>query len=166
MPKILVEMGILDEQSIVKTIQLEMNINRVYPKEFTVPRELAFLIPRKICEKNLLVPLKRSEGRLIVAMADPTDYVKVDELKFIASLPIQPVLSTPKEIVEKLRELYDDNDLLKHGLTELDQIDPSENLEIIIDDDEESDIDELLSAKDEPSAIRIVNAIISDKKGC
>lgn len=162
LPKILVEMGIVDEQAIIKTIQLEMNINRVYPKEFTVPKELAFLIPREICEKNLLVPLKRSDGRLIVAMADPTDYVKVDELKFIASLPIQPVLSTPKEIVEKLRELYDDNDLLKHALSELDLIDPSENLEIIIDDDEESDIDELLSARDEPSAIRIVNAIISD----
>lgn len=162
LPKILVEMGIVDEQAIVKTIQLEMNINRVYPKEFTVPKELALIIPKEICEKNLLVPLKRSDGRLIVAMADPTDYVKVDELKFITSLPIQPVLSTQNEIVEKLRELYDDNDLLKHALSELDMIDPSENLEIIIEDDEEDDIDELLRSKDEPSAIRIVNAIISD----
>ena len=162
LPKIFVEMGIADEQTIIKTIQSEMNINRVYPKEFTVPKELAFLIPKEICEKSLLVPLKRSEGRLIVAMADPTDYIKVDELKFIASLPIQPVLSTQKEIVEKLRELYDDNDLLKHAISELDLTDPSETLEIIIDDDEESDIDELLSAKDEPSAVRIVNAIISD----
>ncbi len=162
LPEILIDMGIVDEQTIIKTIQLEMNIKRVYPKEFTVPKELALFIPREICEKNLLVPLKRSEGILTVAMADPTDYVKVDELKFIASLPIQPVLSAQKEIIEKLRELYDDNDLLKHEFAELDLIDPSENLEIIIDDDEETDIDELLNIKDEPSAIRIVNAIISD----
>jgi len=162
LPEILIDLGIVNEQTIIKTIQLEMNINRVYPKKFTVPKELALFIPREICEKNLLVPLKRSEGQLIVAMADPTDYVKIDELKFMASIPIQPVLSTQQEIIEKLRELYDDNDLLKHGLSELDLTDPSENLEIIIDQDEETDIDELLSAKDEPSAIRIVNAIISD----
>ncbi len=163
LPKIFVEMGIVDEQAIIKTIQSEINIDRVYPNKFTVPNELAFLIPREICEKNVLVPLKRSEGILTVAMADPTDYVKVDELKFIASLPIQPVLSTQKEIIEKLGELYNDNDLLKHEFAKLDLIDPSENLEIIIDDDDdETDIDELLNTKDEPSAIKIVNAIIFD----
>ena len=163
LPLILTEMEMVSEKIIMKTIQSELGINRVYPNEFTVLKTLASLIPKEICEKNLLVPLKRDDGRLIVAMADPTDYIKVDDLKFITGIPVQPVLSTQKEITEKLQEIYGDDGLLESTLSELELIDPTETIEIILEkDDEESDIAELLRAKDQPPAIRIVNAIISD----
>ena len=64
----------------------------------------------------MLVPLKKANGRLIIAMADPTDYMKVDDLTFITGLPITPVLSTQKEIAEKLEEIYDDFELLEDSL--------------------------------------------------
>ena len=163
LPKILIEMGLVDEATIIKTIQSKLGINQVYPNEFTVPKALASVIPKEICEKNLLVPLKRADGQLIVAMADPTDYIKVDDLKFITGLPIQPALCTQKEIIDKLQEVYGDDNILESALSQLDMSDPAETIEIILDDeDEESDIDELLHAKDQPPAIRIVNAIISD----
>jgi type II secretory ATPase GspE/PulE/Tfp pilus assembly ATPase PilB-like protein/FixJ family two-component response regulator/predicted RNA-binding Zn-ribbon protein involved in translation (DUF1610 family) len=163
LPKILIEMGLVDEATIIKTIQSKLGINQVYPNEFTVPKALASLIPKEICEKNLLVPLKRADGQLIVAMADPTDYMKVDDLRFITGLPIQPVLSTQKEIIEKLQEIFEDQDILDSTLSEVDLSAPTESIEIILEDeDEESDIGELLQAKDQPPAIRIVNAIISD----
>ena len=163
LPKILIEMGLVDEATIIKTIQSKLGINQVYPNEFTVPKALASLIPKEICEKNLLVPLKRADGQLIVAMADPTDYMKVDDLRFITGLPIQPVLSTQKEIIEKLQETFEHKDILDSALSEVDLSAPTESIEIILEEeDEESDIDELLQAKDEPPAIRIVNAIISD----
>jgi len=163
LPIILREMGLVNEAAIMKTIQSELRINRVYPNEFTVPNTLTHLIPKKTCKNSLLVPLKKTNGRLIVAMADPTDYMKVDDLTFIAGLPIQPVLSTQKEITDKLQELYGDEEVLESALSELDLTDPTESLEILIDeDDEETDIDQLLEAQDQPPAIRIVSAIISD----
>jgi type II secretory ATPase GspE/PulE/Tfp pilus assembly ATPase PilB-like protein/FixJ family two-component response regulator len=163
LPEILINMGVVDEETIINTIQSELGINRVYPNEFTVPKALTSLIPIEICRKNLLLPLKRADNRLIVTMADPTDYMKIDDLSFIVGFPIQPAISTRKEINEKLQELYDDNKFLKSGVAELDLTDPSETIEIILDeDDEETDIEELLKAKDQPPAIRIVNAIILD----
>jgi type II secretory ATPase GspE/PulE/Tfp pilus assembly ATPase PilB-like protein/FixJ family two-component response regulator len=163
LPVVLMEMGVVNEQTIMQTIQSGMGINRVYPNEFTVPKTITYLIPKEICKNNLLVPLKKTDGRLIIAMADPTDYVKVDDLTFIAGIPVQPVLSAQKEITEKLQELYGDGELLEDALSELDLIDPTENIEILLDDeDEETDIGQLIQAKDQPPAIRIVNAIISD----
>ena len=163
LPLILIENGMVDEAAIMKTIQSELGINRVYPNEFTVPSTLAHLIPKKTCKNNLLVPLKKVNGRLIIAMADPTDYMKVEDLTFMTGLPIQPVLSTQKEITDKLQELYDDDEVLEGALSELDLADPTESIEILIDeDDEETDIDQLLEAQDQPPAIRIVNSIISD----
>lgn len=163
LPEILIEMGIVDEATIMKTIQLDLGINRVYPNEFTVPKVLVSLIPKEMCEKNVLVPLKRADGRLIVAMADPTDCIKADDLRFITGLPIQPVLATRKEITNKLQELYGKDDPLETVLSEINMSDPVDTIEIILDEDEEeTDIDELLCAKDQPPAIRIVNAIIAD----
>ncbi len=163
LPKILVEMGLVDETTIIKTIRSKLGINQVYPNEFTVPKALASLIPKEICKKNLLVPLKHADGQLILAMADPTDYMKVDDLRFITGLAIQPVLSTQKEIIKKLQEIYEGQDILDSALSEVDLTDPTESIEIILEEeDEELDIDELLQAKDQPPAIRIVNAIISD----
>jgi type II secretory ATPase GspE/PulE/Tfp pilus assembly ATPase PilB-like protein/FixJ family two-component response regulator len=163
LPKILLELGIIDEATIIKAIQASQEINQVCPGEFNVPEGLAALIPREVCDKNLLVPLKKTENSLIVAMADPTDFNKQDDLKFITGLIVQPVLATQQEIIEKIKALYGEADDLENALSEIDLNDPTENIEIIIEEDEEyGDLDELLKAKDQPPAIRIVNAIISD----
>ena len=162
LPLILVENGLVDESTIMKMIQSKLGINRVYPNEFTVPDALAELIPREICEGSLLVPLKQDGRFLIVAMADPTDQEKIDELRFITGITVQPVIATQKEITEKLQELYDTDESIESAVSEMNLMDPSESIEIILDEDDDADISEMIREKDRPSAIRIVNAIISD----
>lgn len=162
-PVILIEAGITDESTIIKAIQSELNINRVYPNEFGVPSALAELIPADICRQNLLVPLKHDGGKLIIAMADPTDYIKVDDLKFITGIVVKPVIAEHREILAKIDELFGQDATLEAALSEIDTSDPLETIEIILDDeDEEDDIEEILRSKDQPPAIRIVNAIMSD----
>ncbi|NNG02019.1 MAG: Flp pilus assembly complex ATPase component TadA [Desulfobacteraceae bacterium] len=162
LPKVLVELGFCDEKTIIDFIRDEHHIDRVYPNEFNVTEALASLVPREICSKNKIIPLKKTDGTLIVAMADPTDIMKLDDLKFIVGLPIRPVLARASEISEKLDEIFGEADKLEATLSEVELIDPTEHIEILLDDDEETDVEELLAAKDRPPAIRIVNAIISD----
>lgn len=163
LPKILVDMGAVEENAIIDMIQRNTEINRIYPAEFKVPEVLAQLIPKEICKKNILVPLKRNDPKLLVAMADPTDYMKIDDLAFIAGMPIQPGLASQKEILEKIREVFGENDHLEEALSELDLTDPTEQIEIVLEEeDEDTSIEDLIKAKDKPPAIRIVNAIISD----
>jgi type II secretory ATPase GspE/PulE/Tfp pilus assembly ATPase PilB-like protein/FixJ family two-component response regulator len=163
LPTVLMEMHLIDEAAIMKTIQAELGIDRVSPNEFSVPSALATLIPREVCEKSLLVPLRRTEGRLMVCMADPTDFMKADDLRFLTGMPIQPVLSTQKEIIDKLQDVFGEQGVGEPVISELDLMDPTESIEIILDEeDEETDVQELLREKDLPPAIRIVNAIISD----
>jgi type II secretory ATPase GspE/PulE/Tfp pilus assembly ATPase PilB-like protein/FixJ family two-component response regulator/RNA polymerase subunit RPABC4/transcription elongation factor Spt4 len=163
LPKILVDLDMIDEASIIKVVESTCQISRVCPNEFQVPKALAALIPKEVCEKNILVPLKKNGSNLIVAMADPTDYNKLDDLKFITGLTIQPVITTQKEIIQKLVDIYGEEDLLEQALGEVDIEDPTESIEIIIEeDDEHTDVGDLLKATEQPPAIRLVNAIISD----
>jgi type II secretory ATPase GspE/PulE/Tfp pilus assembly ATPase PilB-like protein/FixJ family two-component response regulator/RNA polymerase subunit RPABC4/transcription elongation factor Spt4 len=163
LPKILLNMDVVDEATIIGTIESACQINRVFPNEFSVPDALAALIPKEVCEKNILVPLKKTGSKLIVAMADPTDYNKVDDLKFITGLTIQPVVASQQDIVQKLIDIYGEDDSLQEAVGEIDLDDPTENIEIIIEeDDEHTDLTDLLKATEQPPAIRIVNAVISD----
>jgi type II secretory ATPase GspE/PulE/Tfp pilus assembly ATPase PilB-like protein/FixJ family two-component response regulator/RNA polymerase subunit RPABC4/transcription elongation factor Spt4 len=163
LPKVLVNMGATDAETIVGLIESATGIHRVDPAEFNVHEALAALIPREMCDKNILVPLKRNGQKLIVAMADPTDFMKVDDLSFITGMPIQPVVATQNEIVTKLKDIYGESDQLESTLTEFDLTDPTEQIEIILEEeDEDSNLEELIRDKDKPPAIRIVNAIIAD----
>ncbi|BBO82914.1 hypothetical protein DSCO28_34800 [Desulfosarcina ovata subsp. sediminis] len=163
LPKILVNIGAISEKAIIGAIEKRTDINRVSPAEFSVPEALAALIPREICEQNMLVPLKRSDQKLIVAMADPTDLNKIDDLTFITGMPVQPVVATGKEILATVKTIYGETDVFDAVLSEIDLSDPTEQIEIVLEEtDEGADIEELLRAKDKPPAIRIVNAIISD----
>lgn len=163
LPVILVEMGFCDDKTISKIFQSDLNIPVVDPAQFQVPAAFASLIPRDICMKNTLVPLKRTEGKLIVAMGDPSDLTKVDDLKFLAGMPVEPVYASPREIVAKIKDVYGEDEDSDSLISEMNMSDPTESIEIIIDDDQDDlGLDQLLSEKDQPPAIRIVNAIISD----
>ena len=163
MPKILVNLGAATEKVIIAAIEKNTAINRVSPAEFGVPEALAALVPHEICEQNLLIPLKRSGQKLIVAMADPTDLNKIDDLTFITGMSVQPVVASSREISDKIKEVYGESDSFVEALSEIDLSDPTEQIEIILEEtDEGTDVEELLRAKDRPPAIRIVNAIISD----
>jgi type II secretory ATPase GspE/PulE/Tfp pilus assembly ATPase PilB-like protein/FixJ family two-component response regulator/RNA polymerase subunit RPABC4/transcription elongation factor Spt4 len=163
MSRILVNLGAVDEKTLITAIEKATGINRVSPAEFSVSEVLAALIPKAVCEKNVLLPLKRSGAKLIVAMADPTDYAKIDDLAFITGMPVQPVISGCREILDKIKAVYGEEDDFEAALSEIDLSDPTEQIEIVLEEtDEGSDIEELLQAKDKPPAIRIVNAIISD----
>jgi type II secretory ATPase GspE/PulE/Tfp pilus assembly ATPase PilB-like protein/FixJ family two-component response regulator/RNA polymerase subunit RPABC4/transcription elongation factor Spt4 len=162
LPVALIKIGALDESAIIHALEQDAGLNRVFPNEFKVPEALASLIPREICEKNLLIPLKRNDQKLLVAMADPTDLVKVDDLAFITGMPIQPVVASLQEIIDKIKEVYGEFDQLQDAMSEIELIDPTEQIEIVLEDDDEISVEDLIQAKDKPPAIRIVNAIISD----
>ncbi|MBU0996403.1 MAG: Flp pilus assembly complex ATPase component TadA [Proteobacteria bacterium] len=163
LPVILCDAGTTDEKTIISVVQKELGINRVYPAEFPVSKAMVTIVPKEICLKNVLVPLKIDAGKITVAMADPTDYMKVDDLKFISGLQVEPVLATQGEISQKIIDIYGEGTDIDSAMTEFEITDPTESIEIILDEeDADSDLEELMLAKDKPPAIRIVNAIISD----
>ena len=163
LPQVLMEMNLVDPARLIQVIVSDFGCNRVDPAEFNVPRALAELVPREICAKNTLIPLKQAGSHLIVAMADPTDLTKIDDLKFITGFAIEGAVALAEEIQSKIEAVFGESEILDTAMSELEMVDPTEQIEILLDDDaEETSIEDLLKAKDQPPAIRIVNAIISD----
>src|SRR4029077_18109321 len=84
------------------------------------------LVPREICEKHQVIPVRRNGPTLIVAMADPSNIYAIDELKFLTQDNIEPVVTSEGGLETALSRYYDkgpDLDSMVGELGDLDNVD-------------------------------------------
>ncbi len=157
--KSLIDKDWVDEAVVRKILQKDMLMDEIDLKEARIEPEVVSMLPGTFCDYHLVIPVLTDERSLTLAMADPLDTGLTDDLRFITGLDIKPVLASSESIKQKISEIYEDA-----SMEELESFmsdsDPFEGIEIVIDDEDESSLEELLHGTDEPPAIRLVNAII------
>ena len=160
--KLIVGNGWLAEKTIHDLLAKELMLQQVALDEIAVDPAVAALVPAALCQRQLIVPLKVDAKRLTLALTDPLDTGLLDDLRFVTGLDITPALASMEAIQAKINEVY------KAGvfdITDLEvnfgTVDPYEGIEIVIEDDAETQsLEELLQGTDEPPAIRLVNSIL------
>lgn len=158
--KVLLEKEWVLEKKIREILKTEFLVDEVSLSEFQVDSVIASLVPRSFCERQLVLPLKQENRRLMLVMADPMDMGLIDDLRFTIGMDIQPVMAPADDIKEKISEVYGESFDFDDLETLVSSDDPFEAIEVILDDDDDISIEELLQSSDEPPAIRLVNAII------
>lgn len=160
--KLIVGHGWLAEKAIHDLLAKELMIQQVTLDEFAIDPAVAALVPAALCQRQLIVPLMVEAKRLTLALADPLDTGLLDDLRFVTGLDIAPVLASMDAIQAKINAVY------KAGVIDITDlevnfgtVDPYEGIEIVIEDDTETQsLEELLQGTDEPPAIRLVNSIL------
>jgi len=162
---VLVSLGYTTEDEIARNIGASQNLGSIDLKEVRISKEVSGFLPRDLCEKNRLVPIRLDEGKLIVAMADPSDLVKIDNIAMWTGVNIAPVVAKSSEIVQKISEVYGQKHEEEKEWTadSLADLDPIEEIDVIIEeDDADVSMEELVRTSGVPPIVRIVNAIISE----
>ena len=73
---------------------------------FRFPIELLDLIPVDIALQHLLFPLKIEDGKIAIAMADPTDIKIIQEIILSHGLKVVPFVATRQEIISAINRHY------------------------------------------------------------
>ncbi|MDD3354131.1 ATPase, T2SS/T4P/T4SS family [Zoogloea sp.] len=158
---LLLEKDWIEERRIRNLLTKELLIEEVQLAEFHIDPAVAELIPRSFCTRQLVVPLKLQGKHLMLAMADPLDEGLIDEVRFTAGLELQVVTADAAAIRRKLDELYGNGEVdFKELETLVSSPDPYEGIEIVIEEDDATGLEELLRDTEAPPAIRLANAII------
>src|SRR2546430_11526141 len=100
--KILTERQFVTDQDMVFSMGRCLNTPPINLAKVRVPEEIMSLVPRDMAKANKLVPIARLDGKLFVAMADPTNVLAVDDLKRRVQLDIVPMIATEKAVIEAL----------------------------------------------------------------
>ena len=113
------------------------------------------LVPEQICRRSLLIPITRMDGRLMVAMADPSDVVAIDDVSRRTGLTVVPLVADAHSVTAAIDRYH----RVDTELAELSTTIATEASEFLRDLG--SVEDGALDGDDEAPIIRFVNLLIS-----
>ena len=144
------------EPDILKALEKEYKIPSVDLGSFQIPQTVLDAVPRELCEKNLIIPVNRVAGTLVVAFSDPSKLSLREDLRFLTRSKIQVVVASERAIQEALEKYHGPKvqDIAQSMQDDLggDDIEVANQVETIDSD---------ASANDEP-IIKFVNAILME----
>src|SRR5258707_7202219 len=100
--KILSDRQFVTEQDMAFSMGRCLNTPPINLARLRVPEEVMSIVPRDMARANRLVPIACLNGKLFVAMADPTNVLAVDGLKRRVQLEIVPMIGTEPAVNDAL----------------------------------------------------------------
>ena len=160
--KILTDRQFVTEQDMVFSIGRCLNTPPVNLSRLRVPEEVMSIVPREMAKANKLVPIARLDGKLFVAMADPTNVLAVDDLKRRVQLEIVPMIATERAVMDALSGVHGAGNIgqaIKKVAEEAAA--QSDAVEVQASKREEIDLDRLAHDSEDAPVIKIVNLILA-----
>ncbi len=105
---VLVRKGFIKETSMISVIEKQMGMTCLPLEEFERPSdEVMRLVKEDIARKFGILPQKFDGRTLIALTSDPTDLKMLDDLGFLLSVRVKPVLALESDIHTALDHFYD-----------------------------------------------------------
>src|SRR5213595_3206570 len=159
--KILTDKQFVTDQDMAFSMGRCLNVSPINLARLRIPEHIIGLIPRDMAKANKLVPVARLNGKLFIAMADPTNVLAVDDVKRLVQLDVVPMIATEKGVADALSGVHGGADMghvLRQVKEEVEK--PDSGIEVQAKASEEIDIDRLAEDSEDAPVIRIVNLMM------
>jgi type IV pilus assembly protein PilB len=157
--EVLIEMGYLSEQEVIKALGEQGGYVAVDEERLVgADIEAVRLVPELFAREYHVLPIERTDSVVTVAMSDPDDIVAVDNLRKLTGLTIQPQIAATSAIDRAIDTHF--KEIRKSG--EVDQV--LEGLDFVIetDTDDDLDINRLKREVDDAPIVRLVNILLTE----
>jgi len=104
--EILVNEGFVTPKDIVSVLEFILGIPSISIENYGVDPEACKIVPESFARKYDLIPLKKDQQILIVAMSNPLNIFALDDIRIISGMHVQPLISTLDEIREAISKYY------------------------------------------------------------
>ncbi|MEO8877167.1 MAG: type II secretion system protein GspE, partial [Polyangiaceae bacterium] len=158
----LARLGYISDAEITNFLSQQYRVPTVNLDEYEIDAEIVKLVSKDQCERHRVIPISRAGTSLVVAMADPTNLNAIDDLKFLTSYNIDPVIASETQIVNAIERYYNvgpsyDEVMAGFDETEIDFSDAEEDI----------NLSELEKASEDAPVVKLVNMMLLNaiKKG-
>lgn len=147
--RVLVDERMIDETKLVRVLAEHMGIEYVNLADVTIDPTAALLIPETLARRYSVIPYGFEDGALLIAMADPSNVLVVDDIRAITGLHVVSRISTQSDIMDAVRRMgaYDDT--------------VSDLADLMTDDDETEDLAGIEAAVEEAPIVKLVNTLVT-----
>jgi len=154
----LIKLGFITEKNLVSFLSKHYGVPAIDLAEVQTDPEVIKMIPPDVVFKYQIIPIKRVGSTLRVAMADPSNILAIDDIKFLTGCHVEVFVSTESAIKAAVEKYYDPSDSLADIMGTMGD---EEKMELL-DETEEVDIRELQQASEDAPVIKLVNLILNE----
>ena len=147
----------VSEAELLTVLQEEYHLPVVDPAALDIPPEVIDVLPAVLANKYHIVPVSLSRSTLTLAMADPSNLVAINEVKFLTGFDVRAAIAGPLSIERAIERYYDR--ALNYG----DVLSQFGNEEMeVVRTEEDVDLQQLEKATEEAPVVKLVNALLTD----
>lgn len=151
---IIIDLGFAQPNRVLSVLSEQIGVEYVDLKKEKIDVNAIETVPAKLSLHYKMMPYRFEGEKLLVALADPLDIHKLDDLKLLLNIDIKAVLSYEPDIVETIQKYYGVGAQILEELVEREGV--VEEVKI-----KSSSIQDLEATVQEASIIKFVNQILT-----
>jgi len=161
---ILLRLGYISKENVLQVTSAEIDVPVIQLSRYKIQPDVVALIPKKIAQHYLLLPVSKLMNTLTVAMVEPRDLNAIDDLRRITHLEIRRVLAAEKEVKDAFEQYYGENvsQALKDVMKDFDEEGGSLQIEDTHGANAAGNAQELLKMVDDEPIVKLTNSIMTD----
>ena len=160
--RVLVSMGLCQEQDIVESLGVQAGMERVDLTKMKIKEDVLRQVPADVAKFYSIVPVRETDGVLVIAMADPLNLSTLDDLSQLLGSQVQGAISNYQDVAACIKTNYSfESESVHVTLKQLIEHvgDADLTAEEMGQQQIVGDVDNLVLLAQEPEVIKIVNLI-------
>lgn len=136
--RVLIDQGLISESDLVRSLAKQVGLEFVDLSERAIDATVASLIPEGLARRYQALPISWDDDVLVVAMADPSNVLAVDDIRALTGAQVRCVVATSAQIRETIDRFHrldsEVDDLASQAADELTDKDELANVSAVVED--------------------------------
>jgi type IV pilus assembly protein PilB len=156
--QILINKNFVEERQVYRVLAEQFGIEFLDLFGINISSDLVSLLPEHTVKTYCIMPVKKENNILTIAMSNPTDTFAIDKLRSLTGLIIKPVMSSKTQIMAAIEKYYGGG-IIEEALSivkgrEIKKVEPDRE---VMDE-----VAKIKQSAEEAPIVKLVNAIILD----
>ena len=93
--RVLVDQGVLTEAQLVAALAQQIGMRFVELADFPVDHSAVGLVSGAIARRYVVLPFGFEDGKLLLAMADPANFLAIEDVRAVTQMEVKPCVADP-----------------------------------------------------------------------
>jgi type IV pilus assembly protein PilB len=151
---VLVKQGAVHEDRMTQVLSNHLCAPIADLRDGAVDAEVARSVPEDFARRHVVLPLRRDDGHLAIALADPSNLPLLNDLRLITGMPVAAYIASPSDILANLSRVHSMRPRLQVAARSLEESRPQLGFDRVA-------TLELASVTSNSPAVEIVNLLIT-----
>jgi type IV pilus assembly protein PilB len=104
--EVLIELDIVTERQILEVLEYQLKIPFVDLNKYEIDEECPLLINEAMARRHQILPVRRENNDLIVAMTDPLNLQALDDVRIFTGMTVKPIMAMQQDVLSSIDRFY------------------------------------------------------------